>query len=244
MSDSSVLRPASRSETKDKSAAHQQRDLQTLSDRHTKMLKTIFTLFLLSLILSSAFSDLRAEGNPFICAGSYPQEIGDRTRAKVAGGARTPAEGSVNVLAIFAGFADERVKDARAPDYAEDLFDPELPGSFAHFYDAMSFGALKVWGASLPRWFFSAHPASHYLATNNTDQGEFGEFVLEILRKVDQDPYDADARSASERQTLFGPWIEKLRKDRSPEDRVGHQVDLIGFDNPLGRPGGPKSEVT
>ena len=40
------------------------------------------------------------------------------------------------------------------------------------------------------------------------------------------------------------PWIEKLRKGRSPEDRVGHQVDLIGFDNPLGRPGGPKSEVT
>ena len=29
------------------------------------------------------------------------------------------------------------------------------------------------------------------------------------------------------------PWIEKSNKDISPEDKVGHQVDLISFDNPL-----------
>ena len=40
------------------------------------------------------------------------------------------------------------------------------------------------------------------------------------------------------------PWIEKLKKDRSPEDKVGHQVDLIGFDNPLARSGGLTPEAT
>ena len=108
------------------------------------MLKSLFTLSILGLTLSFAFSDLRAEERPFICAGAYPQEIGDRTRAKVVGRARTPSEGSVNVLVIFAGFADERVEDARAPDYAEDLFDPDIPGSFAHFYAAIFANSLAV----------------------------------------------------------------------------------------------------
>ncbi len=36
------------------------------------------------------------------------------------------------------------------------------------------------------------------------------------------------------------PWIEKLEKDRSADDKVGQQVDLISFDNPLtSHPGEP-----
>lgn len=40
------------------------------------------------------------------------------------------------------------------------------------------------------------------------------------------------------------PWIEKLERDRFPDDNVGHQVDLISFDNPLAHSSGLASETT
>ncbi|RKY67014.1 MAG: hypothetical protein DRP97_07700, partial [Candidatus Latescibacterota bacterium] len=152
------------------------------------MLKHI-VVFLLSLILLAAFSDLRAEPPPFICAGHVPQEREDRSAKTIAGGwVRVPTEGTVNVLTVFAGFSDERWEGDTAPSYAEDLFDPDLPGSFSHFYDAMSFGVLKVRGVALPKRYFSDHPSSYYQADSDTSRGKFGAFVLDILRKVDADP--------------------------------------------------------
>ena len=72
-----------------------------------------------------------------------------------------PSKGSVNVLAIRAGFDEDRSQPA--PAFSDELFDPQRPGSAAHYYDLMSFGQLTVRGAVLPERYFSDFPASHYL---------------------------------------------------------------------------------
>ena len=93
--------------------------------------------------------------------------------------------GKVKVLVIFAKFKDE--KGDWAPDYAEKLLDPDYEGSFAHFFRTMSFGQLEVGGAVLPKRYSSDRPGSAYLARPPGGTGSFGEFVREILGKVDAD---------------------------------------------------------
>lgn len=94
--------------------------------------------------------------------------------------------GKVKVLVIFAKFKDEEGSDL-APDYAEKLLDPDYEGSFAHFYRTMSFGQLEVGGAVLPKRYSSDRPRFAYLARPSGGSGRFGEFVREILHKVDAD---------------------------------------------------------
>ena len=69
----------------------------------------------------------------------------------------------LSALVIFAQFADENAGDS-APFWANDLFDAELPGSFAHFYREMSAGRLHVDGQVLPRRYRSRDNAETYLA--------------------------------------------------------------------------------
>ena len=53
-------------------------------------------------------------------------------------------------LVIFAQFSNEGAGTS-APSWAGDLFDADLPGSFAHFYREMSGGQLAIEGQVLPR---------------------------------------------------------------------------------------------
>ncbi len=95
--------------------------------------------------------------------------------------------GQVNALAIFAQFADEAEKGDALPTYAQDLFDPEIPGSFAHYYRTMSFGQLAIHGTILPKRYTSLSPAAAYLAPTQDIKGNFDRFVDEILAQVDQE---------------------------------------------------------
>ncbi len=90
----------------------------------------------------------------------------------------------LSALVIFAQFADEGAS-ATAPLWANDLFDAELPGSFAHFYREMSDGRLHVDGQVLPRRYRSRESAKAYLAEIPGSLGQFGRFNLEILTAVD-----------------------------------------------------------
>ncbi|NKB71432.1 MAG: hypothetical protein GKR89_30540 [Candidatus Latescibacteria bacterium] len=103
-----------------------------------------------------------------------------------------PSTGQLHALVVFAQFADEADQGDEIPAYADQLFDPHRPGSFAHFYDAMSFGQLQVRGKVLPRRYTADFPARRYLAKEADQRGRYGQFVEEILLQVDAD-YDLGA---------------------------------------------------
>lgn len=109
-------------------------------------------------------------------------------------GARISSEGTCQVVALFAQFADE---DRDVPSWGQNLFDPDLPGSFAHYYTEMSLGRFTVRGETIPASYTSERSASEYMIPEN-DTGYFGTFNLEVLRKADQDidfgRFDNDGR--------------------------------------------------
>ena len=92
----------------------------------------------------------------------------------------------MSALVIFAQFADEGAGDS-APSWANDLFNAELPGSFAHFYREMSGGRIHVDGRVLPRRYRSRENAETYLAESRGSLGQFGRFNLEVLTAADAD---------------------------------------------------------
>ena len=92
----------------------------------------------------------------------------------------------LSALVIFAQFAGEGAS-AAAPGWANDLFNAELPGSFAHFYREMSGGRLGVQGQVLPRRYRSRDRAETYLAESVGRLGQFGRFNVEILTAADAD---------------------------------------------------------
>ena len=55
-----------------------------------------------------------------------------------------PSKGTVNPLVIFAQFKDEGELGEEIPEFADDLFRPDVAGRFAHYYHTMSFGQLQV----------------------------------------------------------------------------------------------------
>ena len=62
--------------------------------------------------------------------------------AKVAAG--RVKEGSLTAIVIFAKFKGEDSELVSPPSWAQDMFDPERPGSITHFYQTMSFGKLNI----------------------------------------------------------------------------------------------------
>jgi len=87
---------------------------------------------------------------------------------------------------IFAQFAGQGAGTS-APSWSADLFNPSVPGSFSHFYNAMSGGRLGVEGGVLPKRYSSANGAAAYSAEQAGQLGKFGQFNLEILRQADAD---------------------------------------------------------
>ena len=101
-------------------------------------------------------------------------------------GAVSPT-GKVHVLVIYAKFKGEAPDNNRPPSFASSFFDPDVEGSMAHFFRAMSSGQLEVEGTVLPKRYTSDRPASEYLATSSGEFGRFDDFSREILRKVDEE---------------------------------------------------------
>ena len=75
-------------------------------------------------------------------------ELGLATGRKV-----VPSRGELSALVVFAQFKDELDQGEAPPRFAGDLFAPDSPGSFTHFYDTMSFGQLQVRGRALSRYY-------------------------------------------------------------------------------------------
>ncbi len=97
------------------------------------------------------------------------------------------SRGHIKALTVFAKFSDQAPTSNSPPAYADNLFKVEYPGSLAHFYDIMSFGQLNLRGEVLARRYASDYPTTAYLAKNSTVHGDYGNFVLEIMRQVDRD---------------------------------------------------------
>lgn len=109
------------------------------------------------------------------------------TRLGLVSGLRQSSVGTISVLVVYAQFQDEASHGEQIPADAARLFDPNLPGSFTHYYDEMSFGRLRVHGTILPKRYTSDLPSSAYLAPSSTERGKFGDFAFDILSKVDAD---------------------------------------------------------
>lgn len=99
--------------------------------------------------------------------------------------ATLPAKGTLGPLFLFARFRDEA--GDQLPGFTRQLFDPQVGGSFAHFYHTMSFGQLSIRGEVVEKRYASRRAASAYVASRAKEYGGYGEFALEILESADQD---------------------------------------------------------
>ena len=144
--------------------------------------------------VDDAASAAAAGDHAFVCAGSgRPDAAGSRSAAgrSVAAKATTATAasttGTLSALVIFAKFSGESTGADQKPEWADDLLNDDLPGSFAHFYDEMSRGQLRIGGQVLPRRYTSLSPASAYVADRAGVEGKFAVFNLEILEQADRD---------------------------------------------------------
>jgi len=96
-------------------------------------------------------------------------------------------QGTCHVVALFAKFPDEDPAQTTPPAYAQDLFNPDVPGSFTHFYNEMSLGKFTAEGIVLPTYYSSDRPASGYPLPENDADGYFGTFNREVLQNADRD---------------------------------------------------------
>ena len=103
------------------------------------------------------------------------------------GEARISPQGTCHVVALFARFPDEEPEQTTPPSYAQDIFDPDRPGSFTHFYNEMSLGNFTVEGVVLPTYYTSDRPASGYHLPGKNTGSYFGTFNREVLEKADRD---------------------------------------------------------
>ena len=144
-------------------------------------MKTLVFLFVLLAEMAAAWA------GEFLCAGFLSKGVESKEAKGAAKFALARIEGTLNTVIIFACLHGEDRGWEQVPEWGKDIFDPELPGSFSHFYDAMSFGKLRVRGEVAPRVYESSQPASAYVADSSTDFGDFGSFALDILRQADGD---------------------------------------------------------
>ena len=142
----------------------------------------VLLFWLLPAGIPSAFA-----GEPFLCAGFPTHSAEGMPEERAAKTVVLHTEGTRSAVVLFAKFKGEAPEKIQAPAWADDIFDSDLPGSFTHFYDTMSFGRLHVAGEAMPRYYESVQKASAYLAESDTTWGAFGRFSLEILQQADAD---------------------------------------------------------
>jgi immune inhibitor A len=121
----------------------------------------------------------------FFCAGFASEFAGVGMSGRVAKFAQSRTEGTRRAVVIFARFRGETSGWATVPEWSQQIFDADRPGSFSHFYDDMSFGKLRVRGEVAEGVYESKDPAASYLATDPAGFGNYGRFALEILERAD-----------------------------------------------------------
>lgn len=89
------------------------------------------------------------------------------------------------MVVVFARFADQ--PDTPTPDWATRLFDASAPGSFSHYWETMSCGALRVGGQVAPRRYAARGPAAAYLTSGAAGSSDFGRLSREIWAQADVD---------------------------------------------------------
>ena len=142
-------------------------------------------ILLMSILLCYVTPAFAAE--PFVCAGVL--DVASEPSHAAYGASKVVANrttGIHRVIVIFAKFRGEHPGQVQAPAWTADIFNRDKPGSFAHFYETMSFGQLQVKGRVATRWYESAQEAVAYFSSTS-GQGYFGQFNLEILRQADLD---------------------------------------------------------
>ena len=143
--------------------------------------KTALIALCATLVATSAWA------GGFLCAGQVSPDVVAPPYPGPAKTTQAQIASTSTGIVLFAHFKDEMPADAVAPEWAQDLFDPDRPGSISHFYDTMSFGTHMLRGEVVPTWYESRHGVSAYLSESSLEIGQFGLFALEILRKADDD---------------------------------------------------------
>jgi len=101
------------------------------------------------------------------------------------GGSRLKASGTMRALVAFTRFQD--ATELAVPEEAATLFEADVPGSIAHYYEQMSFGRLRIGGDVLPRRLGARYGSPAYAAAPGEAWGRYDQYVLEILRQIDAD---------------------------------------------------------
>lgn len=141
----------------------------------------LWLLVLFASLICNVSVTAAGEQVEFICATAT---LDDRPAGK---SVALPTTSNLRALVIFTAFDDDASGDTPPPNYAVDLFAPDLPGSLTHFYNTMSSGQFLLSGHTLPRRYRSDAPSSAYLATEFDRRGLYGQFVMEILQAADDD---------------------------------------------------------
>lgn len=137
----------------------------------------------LSLCICLLLAAPAAAGSSFACADALTGAT-PAARRLVAPPQR-PVTGEPRLLVIFAGFADGT--STSPPGWAQDLFEPDLPGSVTHFYHTMSFGQLRIQGTVAPTLYRSSRTAASFVGESAQSLGPYPIFVRDILRQADAD---------------------------------------------------------
>jgi M6 family metalloprotease-like protein len=140
-------------------------------------------LILLALLSPSS----SAIADDFLCAGTLSPGTANQSPKRAPIFTQYPTTGTGNALVLFARFHGEETGGDSAPTWSREIFDPQQPGSFSHFYDTMSFGKLRMRGEVASRYYESTRTASAYLADSPGEFGQFGQFAVEILQQADRD---------------------------------------------------------
>jgi M6 family metalloprotease-like protein len=177
----------------------------------------------------------------FRCAGTLAREQLGMDPAGASKPAQLRIEGTRNAIVLFAQFLDEEPGWVQVPEWSEDIFDPEKPGSLTHFYHAMSFGLLRIAGEVAPRYYVSSQNTAAYLADAPDTLGHFGRFVFDILKQADReinfahfdnDGPDGRPNSGDDDGLVDLAFINLLS---APKDFLFHQatgIAMLGLEAP------------
>jgi M6 family metalloprotease-like protein len=142
--------------------------------------------WLIAGVPSAAGAEVAATTMPrWRCAGPVRPDVNGFPRSALAKTAQSPVGGTRSVVVLFGRFADQ--PDAPVPNWAAQLLDPAVPGSFSHYWETMSCGALHLRGIVAPRRYAARDPASAYLAAGATGSGDFGRLARDLVAQADAD---------------------------------------------------------
>ena len=165
-------------------------------------------IFIFLALLSPPSSSIAGD---FLCASALSLGAANQSPKRAPKLAQYPTAGTGNALVLFARFHGEETAGDTPPAWGEEIFDPQKPGSFSHFYDTMSFGELRMRGETALRYYESTRSASAYLADSPS---EFGQFVAEILQQADRDidftHFDSDGPDGIPNSGDDDGWVDAL----------------------------------